>query len=250
MTKEANQLHFTGNHYNLQLDALFHMGICGKAINIIDYNKDLSAIRSAEKQLLQQITPIDPSHILFLNQIHTDKIVIISKEHLHNQDYIADADAMITDQEDICLVIRTADCVPIIIIDPKKQIIAAVHSGWKSTKLQITAKTIEKMHSAFNCNPSDLQVYILPGIGADSYEVQMDVAGHFNEADYTTKDGSIYLDLQHAIKTSVKNCSIPEKNIHSNNLCTLQNNTDLFSHRCKDAGRNLNFIYMTSAKTN
>ena len=88
-------------------------------------------------------------------------------------------DASITNRPGLLLAIQTADCVPILLVDPKKRAIAAIHAGWRGTLARIAAKTIGKMQMHFGTNPRDLLAAIGPSIGPCCYEVGTEVATQF-----------------------------------------------------------------------
>lgn len=106
---------------------------------------------------------------ILAEQIHSNKAVCVTKENVGQT--IPNADALITRERGVTLVVRTADCGPVFIFDPVQHAIALVHSGKKGTQLNILTKTIEKMTSTFDSKPSDLRVLLGPCIRPPHYEV-------------------------------------------------------------------------------
>jgi polyphenol oxidase len=230
--------------YLLPVPQEFCGGYVSKERNTIDYSQTKESIRYEEKKLLSDILSLSPESILFLDQEHKDTILCV-KSPLPVESYCAGtADAMITDTVDLCLVIRTADCVPILLFDPVKKCIAAVHSGWRSSELGIAGKTVNELTSHFNSLPSDIIAYILPSIGPDSYEVGKDVAEKF-PGKYTISNNRYYIDLWKSVEGSLFSAGIKREHCFTLSECTVKSNT-LFSHRKGDLGRTLNFIYVTS----
>ena len=88
----------------------------------------------------------EPLHYIVANQTHSDNIKIITHKETKGweslSDAIEDCDALITDVKGVVLNVLTADCVPILLYDKEKEVVAAVHAGWKATKAQILPKTI------------------------------------------------------------------------------------------------------------
>ena len=166
-----------------------------------------------------------------LNQIHSDTIISIDDNYQNN----STGDAMITNQKNIPLVIKTADCIPILLYDQKKAIIAVVHAGWKGILNDITIKTINKMITEFNCNPNDIVVYLYPSIRKCHFEIEIDVYTLFknkikNLDNYTTKKGNkYYIDLQQILIDSIKKMHID--NIIDSNICTYCNHDKFYSYR-------------------
>ncbi len=221
------------------------IGLIGRKGNNIDYNDTSGSIRISEKKLLSKALNLPEKKILFLNQIHGDDIVTIHSHPEKTESFIADADGMATDMKNLCLVIRTADCVPVFIFDKKNSVLGAVHSGWKGCRLRISQKLAQLMKNRFNSEYSQMLVYILPSIGPDSYEISEDVADHFK--DHTIKkNDKIYLNLWENIEVSLIKEGIPARNIFNSGICNLQNTDLFFSHRNGDLGRNLNFAFISS----
>ncbi len=218
------------------------LGTAGKTFNNINYLNDLDLARNKEIVLLSDFLKINKNKIITLNQVHGD--LIISLDSINNKSF-PDADGIITEAEKCCLVIRTADCVPVFAFDRKNNILGAVHSGWKGCRLNISGSLIRKMKSEYRSKESDLHVYILPSIGPESYTVKMDIGLYFKD-DIIVNNNKIYLDLWKNIYISLMREGIPENNIYFSGICTFKNNTDFFSYRYGDSGRNLNFAFIDS----
>ena len=217
-------------------------GCTGRAINSIDYNLANDQIRAQEKEILSSITQINTKEIFTLEQVHGDIIFTIEEIPKEPTTAYGAGDAIITNLSKVCLVIRTADCVPILIADRKSRCIGAVHSGWKGTHLGISGKTIAKMKELYGCAGEDLLAFILPSIGPKSYEVNDDVAQYF--PNHTIRqNGKLFVDLWASVIDSLLTQNIPPENIFNAGICNRQNTADFFSHRFGDKGRNLNFIF-------
>ena len=113
--------------------------------------------------------------LLSLKQIHSDVIHLFDTAPSDS----CRGDASLTNRPGLLLAIQTADCVPILLVDPKKRAIAAIHAGWRGTLARIAAKTIGAMQMHFATNPRDLLVAIGPSIGPCCYEVGTEVATQF-----------------------------------------------------------------------
>jgi len=113
--------------------------------------------------------------LISLKQIHSDIIHLFDAPPAET----CQGDASITNRPALLLAVQTADCVPILIVDPKKRAIAAVHAGWRGTLARIVVKAIVQMQMQFQCNPADLLAAIGPSIGRCCYEVGTEVATQF-----------------------------------------------------------------------
>jgi YfiH family protein len=91
-------------------------------------------------------------------------------------------DALATDKPGMLLVIRTADCLPILLADTEKRVVAAVHAGWRGTSLGILARVVRELGERYGSAPSSLAAVLGPCIGPACYEVGEDVRTSFREA--------------------------------------------------------------------
>lgn len=218
-------------------------GVTGRKINMTDYSAPEREMRESDRNLLSSVTGLDAGKILMLEQVHGDRIFMIDKFPRNESISFGEGDGMITPLPGLCLVIRTADCVPVFLYDRGKQVIGAVHSGWKGTHLDITGKCIGLMREEYGSDPRDISSFILPSIGPESYEVNRDVADFFPD-DTILRDGKIYVNLWGSIEKSCVRCGLNPENIYNTGICNRRNTGDFFSHRYGDRGRNLNFIFM------
>ncbi|HET7105969.1 MAG TPA: peptidoglycan editing factor PgeF [Candidatus Acidoferrum sp.] len=168
-------------------------------------------------------------------------------------------DASVTDRPGQLLAIQTADCVPILLVDPKKRAVAAIHAGWRGTLARITQKAVGRMQFEFGSKPADLLAAIGPSIGPCCYEVAADFVTKFtaqfaDAADYFDEPRSgeepnplqwlnmkppghqpppknVHLDLRKANRSQLLAAGLLAKNIFVSDLCTACHTGLLFSHR-------------------
>jgi polyphenol oxidase len=219
------------------------IGVIAKSANTVDYTKGSAEVRRQEKELLSGVTGTEALGILALDQEHGDSILIIREPPVEEKLIHGVADGLITGLPGICLVIRTADCVPVYVYDPVRRILGAAHSGWRGTRLDIARKLVREMAGVTGSAYRDLHAYILPSIGPGSYNVGKDVADLFPR-DIGKKNGMLYLDLWGNIERSLVEEGVPPGNIFCARICTLGSNEEFFSYRAGDSGRNLNFGVM------
>jgi hypothetical protein len=228
------------------------IGIAGRGFNALDYTgrdgtreRDLM-LRSMEAKYLQKNLP--GKKVVVLNQIHGDKIFEVTAEGFREMQGKGEAvygagDGLFTRDADFALGIISADCFPIFFIDQKKGALGAVHAGWKGTRDKIAAKLITSMENRYGSSPTDILIYILPGISQNSYEVKEDVACYFPDH-VTQRNGAIYLDLVSANLDLLLTKGVPKENIFLTSHCTFLDRELLYSHRAGDKSRNLNLIYV------
>ena len=179
-------------------------------------------------------------------QTHTTNVRVVTeadrgKGPAISRDY-TDVDGLVTNVPGIILSTFHADCPPVYFVDPVKKAIGLSHSGWKGTKGEISARTIELMKENFDTNPEDLVCAIGPSICGPCYEIGEDVAEEFSEnfsgkelednkilISYPNKKYRLY--LWNAIKLSLIRSGVKEENILVTDVCTKCNPDLLFSHR-------------------
>ena len=174
------------------------------------------------------------SRVIYLKQVHSDIIVSYTGEK--EEEVISyEGDAIITNVKDTIVGVFTADCTPVIIVDDKRKVLAAVHSGWKGTFKSITKKTIEKLVSNYNVKAEELKVYIGPHIRQCCYEISNELKEKFIlekglEEDKLFKGRN--LSMEECILKDLRECGIRDENINSINLCThCEKDIKLFSYR-------------------
>jgi YfiH family protein len=109
---------------------------------------------------------------VLLHQIHSAKVLEAESVPPGG----ADGDALITDKPGLLLVVKTADCLPILLVDPARRAVAAVHAGWRGTAAGIAAIAVAALRDRFGSRPADLWAGLGPSIGPGCYEVGRDVA--------------------------------------------------------------------------
>ena len=198
--------------------------------------------------------------LITLSQIHSDII--------HRVDSIPDqplsGDGLITATPGLLLAILTADCLPVILVDPKRHVVGVFHAGWRGTVQRIVQKGVGEMHRCFGSRPRDLEAAIGAGIQGCCYEVGEEVRTKFeSQFEYGTslfrevKDSDpvrekypllfltarapghsdlpkkIFLDLVEANRQQLLAAGVPAKNIEASALCTNCHPDQLFSYRAE-----------------
>lgn len=120
----------------------------------------------------------DADRVIPSGQVHGDVIRTatandIKSDLSHPTAY--QCDGLITDQRNLVLTVYTADCIPILLYDPVRRVIAAIHAGWRGTALDIAGKAVQTMHHTYGCRPETVLAAIGPGISACCFETHADV---------------------------------------------------------------------------
>ncbi|MCB9267837.1 MAG: peptidoglycan editing factor PgeF [Lewinellaceae bacterium] len=182
------------------------------------------------------------------HQVH-GKAVLLARQPGHHEGY----DALITDQKGIFVAVGTADCTPILIYDPVREAVAAIHAGWRGTAQQVAKEALQAMQREFGTRPQDCYAYVGTCIDQENYEVDENVARHFDAAQKRedSERGKWFVSLKEANKAQLLETGIPEEQIEVSPYSTWTHNEDYFSHRKESGttGRMLAVIGMPRQKT-
>ena len=181
---------------------------------------------------------LENASLVSLNQIHSNQVCAVEAI---NENY--EGDALVSNMENTALAIKTADCFPVLIVDPVHRAVGAVHSGWRGTLARVLPRTIEEMCRRFQSDPACLMSAMGPAIRECCFEVGEDVAQLFNEAypgksttrPNATSPGKHMANLAAVLKTQLTQSGIPPGNQHDIGMCTCCNTRDFFSWRVEGA---------------
>jgi hypothetical protein len=204
---------------------------------------------------------VSADRFVTLNQVHGRHVVTIrrgidSAALASLRDTRPDADGIVSDAPDIGLVIRAADCVPLLMADRRSGAVAAVHAGWRGTAGRVAVAAIDALGRDFGSRPADLVVAIGPAIGPCCYEVGTDVVDAFASAGHerhlierwflappprrgSAERAKLRLDVAGANRDQLILAGVPENSIHVAGLCTAMHLDVLTSYRAEKerAGR-------------
>lgn len=159
-------------------------------------------------------------------QVHGDRVAIVEKP-THARTRLHGYDAIVTSLEGFGIGVRTADCIPVLLYDPVRRVVAAVHSGWKGTVARISCKTLGSMAVHFGTDPRDVYALIGPGIGPDAFQVGEEVAERFSGEGFPmsqilrddgprvpgTMQGGLHIDLWEANRWLLECVGVPASRI-------------------------------------
>lgn len=168
-----------------------------------------------------------PYPVIQGHQIHESRVAVIDRPGMTREE-LEGYDAFITKLPGVAIGVRTADCVPVLLYDPEKRVVAAIHAGWKGTVLHISQCAINVMVQDFKCRPESIRAAIGPAIGPDSFQVGEEVATRFKEAGFPVDDiwsfrgpgdgrpmsGGHHIDLFKANRWLLEQAGILSENIH------------------------------------
>ena len=167
-----------------------------------------------------------PYPVIQGHQVHGSRVAIVDRPGMTREE-LEGYDALVTDLPGVAIGVRTADCVPVLLYDPVKRVVAAVHAGWKGTVMHISEGVLEAMGQEFGSRPANLLASIGPSIGPDSFQVGEEVAEKFKQAgfpmneiwsfrgpgDGTPMSGGHHIDLWKANRWLLEQAGIPSTSI-------------------------------------
>ncbi len=182
--------------------------------------------------------------IYTIRQTHGTRIVQIDDAKIPAVEYRqAQGDALMTNLPGIPIGVLTADCVPILLIDPVQRAVAAVHAGRQGSLLRIVTHVVRRMQDAFGTEPEHLRAAVGPGIEARCYDIgetlAADVRERFAHAEpfLQEEDGAHYLDLRGMNHADLVAAGLREAHIHHVNLCTACEAQTFYSYRRRRGGQ-------------
>ncbi len=181
--------------------------------------------------------------------VHSTEVIVVGDAKNGRQ--LPKADCLITDRPDTPLVMRYADCVPLIAYDPLKRAIGLAHAGWRGTVQGMASKMVMALQQTYGCCPADIEVLIGPAISQRNYavgeEVLQQARAYFGEtAQIIWRDpvsGAAHFDLWRANLLDLQQRGVNKVRVLD--ICTHDNTREFFSHRA-EAGRTGRFGVVVS----
>lgn len=172
----------------------------------------------------------------YLRQCHSNIVQIYDGS-------VQEGDAIITDKPGTAVGVFTADCVPVLIYDKRKNVTAAVHSGWRGTYSKVVSITIDKMKSNYGSQAEDMLVYIGPHMRDCCYEVGDEVIDKFTSDNFYSGEDIFdgrKLSMEKCILKQLKEKGVAQENVKSLGLCTYcSKEPKLYSYRKGEKGKRL-----------
>jgi len=180
---------------------------------------------AANRQRLKQALGI--RHLASAVQVHGDRVVLV--EDISRDTEYAGADALVTRQRGAGLLIQQADCQAVLLHDPVREVIAAAHSGWKGSVLNIIAATVRLMRERCGSNPADLRAVISPSLGpccAEFVNWRQELPAFLRR--HQVREN--YFDFWAVSKEQLVEAGVRAARIETAGICTACNQ-DFFSYR-------------------
>ena len=218
--------------------------------NINAFCGDEPSAIAKNRDALCQLLGIDGDRLLMPHQVHRAEVACIDEPFLHLNPAERNAklegiDAVMTSIPGVCIGVSTADCIPILLYDQQKHVVAAVHAGWRGTVQRIAKKAVEVMKATYGSSPSDLTAQIGPGISLQSFEVGQEVYDAFVAEGFimesiaclmpasqgNEKEEKWHIDLPLCNRLQLQEAGLLNEQIHTLHVCTYKQHADYFSAR-------------------
>lgn len=166
--------------------------------------------------------------LVVLHQVHGTKIVDASEWHAQ-----LSADALATSQPEVRIAVKTADCVPILLADPVRRVVAAVHAGWRGTASAIASHAVSELGRRYGCKSADLLAALGPSIGPCCFEVDPDAGLRFHAIFPERRDlhQRTTIDLREANRRLLVQAGLVPANVAAEAPCTCCGGKEFYSWR-------------------
>lgn len=240
---EELKKHKSLKHFSTTINGGFSSGNY-HSFNLSPYSGDDLQSYNKNSVELSKMLGIEMQRIYIPYQVHGNKVCVIDKKFLSastekQKELLSGIDALITNEKNIGIGVTTADCVPILLFDPYRQVFAVIHAGWRGTVANITGLVVEIMKERFFCKPTQLLAGMAPSICKNCFEVGDEVVEAFDKSLFPMQDirfdkqetGKKHIDLWKANRWLLQKSGIATENIEISGLCTYTNSDLFFSAR-------------------
>jgi YfiH family protein len=251
------EVDFPGSSCSTQGFTTRHEGVSRPPCNSLNLGlntQDQQANVEGNRSLLARAFGINQEALVTPRQVHGSDILVINEP---NEDYshflTVEGDAVITNQHNVMIGVCVADCVPILLLDPVKNVVAVVHAGWKGTAARLVSKTVDGMHTEFGTDPAMLHAAIGPCIQKCCYEVDEPVRKAFQLSGIAWDScaelktpGKWHLDLSAANRELLLHAGLPADAVQISDQCVCCHSEQFFSYRRDkdESGRQMGFIML------
>jgi YfiH family protein len=179
-------------------------------------------------------------NLVFARQVHGNNVAVLTRDNRaqeSNPGELFAADAMVTDQRQVYLVIQVADCQPVMLYEPGRQVVAGIHSGWRGSVQNVIGRTVEMMREDFGCNPARIKAGVGPSLGSCCAEF-VNYRDEIPQKYWRYGNSKHYFDFWAISRDQLLQAGVPSENIESGQICTRCRTEEFYSYRAqKNTGR-------------
>jgi len=194
---------------------------------------DLAAVRDNHDRALAALG-WRRADVVTAHLVHGARVAVVGEKDRGT--VFSETDALVTDTPGVVLMLRFADCVPVLFYDRRKRVTGLAHAGWRGVPAGIIPATVAMLVTEFGCELSDLWAGVGPSIGPCCYEVGPEVIAAVSAAvngrkPFGSVNGRLYLDLWTAVQGQLADAGVGE--IELSQICTSCHADEWFSHRAE-----------------
>jgi polyphenol oxidase len=191
--------------------------------------------------ILYNFLSIREEQAALMHQVHSATVRVVERGGIYTG-----ADGILTVTPGVLLGVRTADCVPVLLYDPRQHAAGAIHCGWRPIAGDILERALETMRSEWNSRPEDILAALGPSAGPCCYEIGEDVSARLAPSSVSYRNGRLYADLHAEIISRLRNAGMAKERIETIPHCTICNHALYFSHRRDGvlSGRMMGYIFL------
>ena len=211
------------------------------SFNCNPYCGDEAEAVAQNRKLLADLLPHPSRRLIIPHQTHQTEVCVVDDTFLSLTEReqtarLEGVDSLVTDSEDVCLCVSTADCVPVLCYDTRCRVVAAIHAGWRGTVARIVSQTLERMSDVYGTKGEDVVACIGSSISQDAFEVGDEVYERFLSEGFdmnriAVRKDKWHIDLWEANRIQLQAAGVPCDRIEVSGICTWQNNERFFSAR-------------------
>jgi YfiH family protein len=183
------------------------------------------------RRILREQLGIQGAQVAIPKQCHSATVLVVDRPGTYES-----CDGLVTAEKHLGLAVVVADCVPLMLVDARRHVVAALHAGWRGTAGRIAERGLDLMRTNFGTEPSDVKAFIGPSADVCCYEVGEEVFSQFPEAVRVRKNGSVHLDLKRENQRQLLEAGVPAEQIEVSPYCTICT-PDLFHSYRRDGER-------------
>jgi YfiH family protein len=206
------------------------------SLNVGHFVGDHREAVETNHDLICQVLDISRGDVTAAQQVHGSRVALVGLEDRGR--VIPATDALITDAPGVALLLRFADCLPVLLYDPVRRVVGLAHAGWRGTVKRIAAKMVLAMMDAYGSRPADIIAGLGPCIGPCCYQVGGEVIepvkenfDHWPGLLRPQGDGSVHFDLREANRRQLAELGVED--IEVSQLCTACRTDEFFSYRAE-----------------
>lgn len=184
----------------------------------------------------------DPITVISVKQVHGTDVLVLDRPIERGEVFPGGWDALVTDRPRVLLTVRTADCVPVLMHDPARRVVAAVHAGWRGAVAGIIPRTLSILRRMFGSDIRSMQIGIGPSVGPCCYEVDGPVLDRLREnfEDWPSvvrgvRRDAARLDLRELVRRQAEREGVKREQVQTVRVCTVCHPNLFYSYRREGA---------------